>query len=739
MGEVLDLSQYQSHFYGTDRQDIAALENFKPSFLAPETEYTHLEWKIKDAPKSGRSITYNTPIEPNVLLSDDPELLETVRFALSIMGTSQAKSIGRVGSDTLIKSSAHIFNALRLLRYKFKIQSLSSINDAVKKQLIEEFRNPLAKRLDIQERLSVYLESVIDPSRFSIHRTTQKPDLNVALIAKDLGVSSRLLSDAFPVALVKFREKHGFFITKSTRKYLEQDSDEEPKERLKDTIRKELTAVKKFFRILEVFKDIIPEKHRPSVMLSSFDPNGLAKKWGASGGRTKNIPQPVFFEFMDRAIRWVVDYADPLLDFRDRAIEQHRRFFEGNNRGGSEESRWSYASGRMALWFRDNSWTEQKGLPGAPYKIAAWSKEPSEETYSQRRSISPEQLEEMVRLRSEGHKYQDIADELGVSKASVSRLLNQGWLPSEGYSLNKVLYRYLPAACLAVIYCFTARRQVEIESLKAGCCFESKNGYWIQLYSAKVLQNDQVFPTIKLVHKAVQILERLTESIRSEKDQSLLRMPNFRGGVVNYWQDGQFNEFADLVMDSNEENKWVWSEHQFRRFFAMTYFFRWDAGDLPTLSYYLRHSGFQMTQQYLTDPDWRLAFDEVRAEKIADLALHPEGLSSALQEDLSKLVSEVDVEDERRSKKLIKRVNEVGIVINHIPDGLCFGESPAYKERSACLENGAVQRSSAVQGSCQGCPNLCSFSHPQDPEIIVDAANSAIMKKFLENFDGTRV
>ena len=216
-------------------------------------------------------------------------------------------------------------------------------------------------------------------------------------------------------------------------------------------------------------------------------------------------------------------------------------------------------------------------------------------------------------------------------------------------------------------------------------------------------------------------------------------MPTFKGEEVNYWQDGQFNEFADLVMDTDEENNWVWSEHQFRRFFAMTFFFRWDAGDLPTLSHYLRHSGFQMTQQYLTAPDWRLAFDEVRAEKIADLALHPEGLSSALQEDFSKLLSELEVEDERRSSRLIKRVNEVGIVINHIPDGLCFGESPAYKERSSCLENEAVQRSSAVQGSCQGCPNLCSFSHPQDPEIIIDAAHSAIMKKFLEKTDDKRV
>jgi len=733
MGAVIDLSQYQSHFQGTEDQELAALESYTPSFLAPGTKYQDLRWKLKDASKDIKSISFTVPIEPSVLLSDDPELLETVKFALSVMGTSQDKQIGRMNFENLFKNSAHICNILRLLRFKFDIQSLSSINNAVKEQLIEEVRHPLVRRLKVQERLSEYLECVSDASRFHKKRTQKKPELDYELIAKELGISSRLLSSNFPVALAKFREKHGFYIDKPNAKYLDRAHDEEPKKLKKDTIRKELTAVKKFFRILEIFSDLIPEKHRPSVALSNFEPNKLANKWGEPGHRTRNIPKPVFFEFMDRAIRWVVDYADPLLDYRDRAIEQHRAFFEGNNRGGSEESRWSYASGRMVWWLRDNPWTEQEDQLGAPYKISAWSAEPSEESFLQRRTISPEQVEEMGRLRSEGFKYQGIADELGISKASVSRLLNRGWVPNEGYSLNKVLHRYLPTACLAVIYCFTARRQVEIESLKAGCCYETKNGYWIKLYSGKVLQNDQVFPTIKLVQKAVHILERLTESIRSENDQSLLRMPTFRGGEVQYWQDGQFNEFADLVMDTDEENKWVWSEHQFRRFFAMTYFFRWDAGDLPTLSHHLRHSGFQMTQQYLTDPDWRLAFDEVRAEKVADLVLHPEGLSSALQEDLSKLLSEVEVEDERRSQRLIKRVNEVGVVINHIPDGLCFGESPAYKERSACLENGEVQRSSAVQDSCQGCANLCSFSRPQDPEIIIDSGHSAIMKKFLEN------
>jgi integrase len=735
MGAVIDLSQYQSHFQGTEDQELAALESYKPSFLAPGTEYPDLKWMIKDAPKDGKGISFSVPIAPNFLLSEDSALVESVKLALSIMGTSLVKTIGKVGPEGLIDNAAFVINFLRLLRYKYDIHALSSINDAVQQELINEFRYSLAQRLNVQVRLTEYLESITDPSKFEIQRSATKPDLKVALIAENLGVSDRLLSSEYPVLLTKFREKHGFYIKASQKKYLKQECDKKPKKRKKDTIRKELTAIKKFFRILEIFRDIIPEQHRPSVALSSFDPNKLAKKWGEDGGRTKNIPQPVFFEFMDRAIRWVVDYADPLLEYRDRAIEQQRAFFEGNNRGGSEESRWTYASGRMVWWFRDNPLTELENKPGAPYNIVAWDREPSNEGFSQRRTISPEQVEEMERLCSEGLNYQNIADELGVSKASVSRLLNQGWVPTEGYSLNKVLHRYLPTACLAVIYCFTARRQVEIESLQAGCCFDSKNGHWIKLYSAKVLQNYQVFPTIKLVQKAVHILERLTESIRSEDDQSLLRMPTFRGGEVNYWQDGQFNEFADLVMDTDEENKWVWSEHQFRRFFAMTYFFRWDAGDLPTLSHYLRHSGFQMTQQYLTDPDWRLAFDEVRAEKVAHLALHPEGLSNALQEDLSKLLSEGEVEDERRFKRLIKRVNEVGIVFNHVPDGLCFGESPAYKERSACFENGEVQRSSAVQGSCQGCANLCSFSRPQDPEIIIDAAHSAIMKKFLEKAD----
>ena len=58
MGAVIDLSQYQSHFQGTEDQELAALESYKPSFLAPGTEYPDLKWMIKDAPKDGKGISF---------------------------------------------------------------------------------------------------------------------------------------------------------------------------------------------------------------------------------------------------------------------------------------------------------------------------------------------------------------------------------------------------------------------------------------------------------------------------------------------------------------------------------------------------------------------------------------------------------------------------------------------------------------------------------------------------------
>ncbi|MBI46328.1 MAG: hypothetical protein CMG91_02445 [Marinobacter sp.] len=76
MGAVIDLSQYQSHFQGTEDQELAALESYKPSFLAPGTEYPDLKWMIKDAPKDGKGISFSVPIAPNFLLSEDSALVE---------------------------------------------------------------------------------------------------------------------------------------------------------------------------------------------------------------------------------------------------------------------------------------------------------------------------------------------------------------------------------------------------------------------------------------------------------------------------------------------------------------------------------------------------------------------------------------------------------------------------------------------------------------------------------------
>lgn len=49
---------------------------------------------------------------------------------------------------------------------------------------------------------------------------------------------------------------------------------------------------------------------------------------------------------------------------------------------------------------------------------------------------------------------------------------------------------------------------------------------------------------------------------------------------------------------------WHWHPHQFRRFFAVLYFYRFDGASIEALSHHLRHFNIEMTRRYVTmDPE----------------------------------------------------------------------------------------------------------------------------------------
>jgi len=736
MAAVIDLSKFQSYFEELDESDVGDVCALEPYFFAVGTVFHQNRWYIKDAPKSARSINFEVPIAPGVLLTDIPDLLYTVKLALVLIGTSSDKRLGRISaSANLHKACAAILNFLRVLMIRYKIRYLSSINQALADAVLTTYARPLEERLLIQQRLNEYLDglSADQVEALKVFRGNRaKPDLDIFRIGRDLGVSPRSFQLIYASRLARFRHEHGFYIKPPTRKTLIESSTPVPEGLSESAIRKNLDFVKKFFAVLDVFGEFFPEQYKPSDdFFRSLDTVEFAKRHAVkSEGKTANIPQPVFFRLMDRAIRWVVDYAEPLIQYRDEAQAQFKSYLEGDNRGGSEENRKHYARKRMRKWFLENPLDALKGQPGAPFPIVGFEKHYRK---SERpKTISREQIDQAKELIDTGMTQQAAAKEVGISKASLSRILANGWA-EEGYGLDNVINHYLVTACLLVIYCFTARRECEIESLQAGCTWDTPNGPMIRLYSGKVEQRYDDFPTTRLVVKAVQILERLSEGARTPENPYLLQVSTMSGRDFQFWQSGRMNDFADLVgANGDSVNKWNFNEHQFRRFFAMTYFYRYDAGDLPTLSWHLRHTSFLMTEKYLTEREWQTAWDEVAAEKIEGILNQPGDFEGQVTQDLKALIESAEVQGGRRAKRMADTVQDIGVVMNHVPDGLCFGATPGFKERSACLYDGEVQLSSATRSGCTDCPNLAGFDKPEDANLIVEANQSPMLIKAKE-------
>lgn len=184
------------------------------------------------------------------------------------------------------------------------------------------------------------------------------------------------------------------------------------------------------------------------------------------------------------------------------------------------------------------------------------------------------------------------------------------------------LERLLASACFAVIAGLTARRHNEITDLAAGCvAMDSEGHYWITIYIEKTLRRYDVLPIAAIVQKAVLCMEEISSKAR-EKSATDSLWQTIRGDSVVPLKGAAFlNELAQLGGTLSDEggSAWNFTPHQFRRFFALIYFWRYDRGGLGALSHHLRHFDLEMTRRYVTDVEGKRIFAEIAGVYRADL------------------------------------------------------------------------------------------------------------------------
>ena len=182
----------------------------------------------------------------------------------------------------------------------------------------------------------------------------------------------------------------------------------------------------------------------------------------------------------------------------------------------------------------------------------------------------------------------------------------------EGGTAGLLAVRDMATACWIIIAAFTARRVEEVNDLRNDCVQgDNEAGWWLQVYIEKTLQRKESIPVPRMVVHAVEMLRIISESARREtQSDALFQWLSPDGEWTRLDVAPRLDDFAALVHvplhkpRSREPEVWHWHPHQFRRFFAILYFYRYEFGNIEALSHHLRHFSLEMTRRYVTeDPD----------------------------------------------------------------------------------------------------------------------------------------
>ncbi|WP_342248789.1 hypothetical protein [Sphingomonas sp. OTU376] len=194
-----------------------------------------------------------------------------------------------------------------------------------------------------------------------------------------------------------------------------------------------------------------------------------------------------------------------------------------------------------------------------------------------------------------------------------SYFASQGWVQNVATyrpSLRPVLFELLSTAALIVIAAFSARRKEEMESLKQDCISTLDGEFWLETWISKNIREMDKIPVPATVKRAVDVLLWLSKEGRLESgDAWLLDFSEFiapsgepKGSKPAYrFYDGldRFAEFVGVPLIDGQ--RWIPKPTEYRRFFGLTYFHRFDFPNLVALSDFYRHFNPTRTRGYITE------------------------------------------------------------------------------------------------------------------------------------------
>lgn len=300
-------------------------------------------------------------------------------------------------------------------------------------------------------------------------------------------------------------------------------------------------------------------------------------------------------------------------------------------------------------------------------------------------------------------------------------------------------------ACWILIAAFTARRDEEIDDLRSGCLDgNATDGWWLQVYIEKTLQRKEWVPIPAIVARAVAALTTLSASAREATGTPELFQWLDGDDVVHLDVGRLLDDFAAAVATPMHVPRgapavaWHWHPHQFRRFFAILYFYRFEGATIEALSHHLRHFSLEMTRRYVTkdsevaslwtDVEWGYVGDVARS-----IASGERSVAGAMGDRLKKVVERLRgmfdqklrvVSPERLGSALSMVMQRQGLVLTPKPWVTCSCPRTAAAALSAaCRREGALDVGAIGPDFAHAGPGVC----PSCPHAILEGDRTAML------------
>ena len=262
----------------------------------------------------------------------------------------------------------------------------------------------------------------------------------------------------------------------------------------------------------------------------------------------------------------------------------------------------------------------------------------------------------------------------------------------KGIGIEGVI-RLFSSACFAVISALTARRLNEVLDLSSGCVQMDLDGdWWLTVYIEKTEQRYDRQPVPSLAVEAIRCMERVSAAARTSGNPSIWQWRRPDGSLRRLQPQNDLNVLAragDLELEADD---WRFTAHQFRRFFAVLFFWWYDKPDLPALSHHLRHTDIEMTRRYVTDVEfgriWKETSEEFRADFLRDVVYGRRVITGPGGERLKSIVS-----------RLISRFRRNVIVVP---------EEKALERLRRLVERWGAEFRQHVWGTICACPRSSS-------------------------------